>query len=89
MMVLQRMYVDQEARVLLPHCNESKTPSILKCHEVWKKALSAVCICCPEDEKATVQLLGSGVTLREVIKAAKILREEYQIQLECLQCDQF
>ncbi len=32
-----------------------------------------------EDEKATVQLLGSGVILREVIKAAKILREEYQI----------
>ena len=32
-----------------------------------------------EDEKATVQLMGSGVILREVIKAAKILREEYQI----------
>ena len=32
-----------------------------------------------KDEKATVQLLGSGVILREVIKAAKILRDEYQI----------
>ncbi len=32
-----------------------------------------------KDEKATVQLMGSGVILREVIKAAQILRDEYQI----------
>jgi len=32
-----------------------------------------------KDEKATVQLLGSGVILREVIKAGQILRDEYQI----------
>ena len=32
-----------------------------------------------KDEQATVQLFGSGVILREVIKAAKILRDEYQI----------
>lgn len=32
-----------------------------------------------KDEKATVQLLGSGVILREVQKASQILREEYQI----------
>lgn len=32
-----------------------------------------------KDDKATVQLLGSGVILREVIKAAHILRDEYGI----------
>ena len=32
-----------------------------------------------EDEQATVQLLGSGVILREVQKAAQILKDEYAI----------
>ena len=46
---------------------------------VLKKALNVVCTYFSKDENATVQLMGSGVILREVIKAAQILRDEYQI----------
>jgi pyruvate dehydrogenase E1 component len=75
---LQRMYVNQE-RVFyyLTVMNENyEHPEMPKgVEEGIKRGMYLL----EEDEKATVQLLGSGVILREVIKAAKILREEYQI----------
>ncbi|KAA8731290.1 pyruvate dehydrogenase (acetyl-transferring), homodimeric type [Acinetobacter qingfengensis] len=75
---LQRMYVNQE-RVFyyLTLMNENYThPEMPQgVEDGIKKGMYLF----EQDEKATVQLLGSGVILREVIKAAKILRDEYQI----------
>ena len=75
---LKRMYVNQE-RVFyyLTVMNENyEHPAMPQgVEEGIKRGMYLL----EEDEKATVQLLGSGVILREVIKAAKILREEYQI----------
>lgn len=75
---LKRMYADQE-RVFyyLTLMNENyEHPAMPQgVEEGIKRGMYLF----EEDEKATVQLLGSGVILREVIKAAKILRDEYQI----------
>ena len=75
---LQRMYVNQE-RVFyyLTLMNENyDQPAIPKdAEEGIKRGMYLL----EEDDKATVQLLGSGVILREVIKASQILRDEYQI----------
>ena len=75
---LQRMYVNQE-RVFyyLTVMNENyEHPEMPQgAEEGIKRGMYLL----QEDEKATVQLMGSGVILREVIKAAQILRDEYQI----------
>ncbi|TCM68754.1 pyruvate dehydrogenase E1 component [Acinetobacter calcoaceticus] len=76
---LQRMYVNQE-RVFyyLTLMNENYDQPALPqgAEEGIKRGMYLL----EDNGKATVQLLGSGVILREVIKAAQILREEYQIQ---------
>ncbi len=75
---LKRMYVHQE-RIFyyLTLMNENyQHPAMPQgVEEGIKRGLYLL----EQDEKATVQLLGSGVILREVQKAAKILRDEYQI----------
>ena len=75
---LQRMYVNQERvfyYLTLMNENYEHPPMPQGAEEGIKRGMYLL----EEDEKATVQLMGSGVILREVIKAAKILREEYQI----------
>ena len=71
---LQRMYVNQE-RVFyyLTVMNENyEHPEMPQgAEEGIKRGMYLL----QEDEKATVQLMGSGVILREVIKAAQILRD--------------
>ncbi|MNV39293.1 Pyruvate dehydrogenase E1 component [compost metagenome] len=75
---LQRMYVNQE-RIFyyLTVMNENyEHPEMPQgAEEGIKRGMYLL----QKDEKATVQLMGSGVILREVIKAAQILRDEYQI----------
>jgi pyruvate dehydrogenase E1 component len=75
---LQRMYVNQE-RVFyyLTLMNENYDQPALP--EGAEEGIKRGMYLFNQDEKATVQLLGSGVILREVIKAAQILRDEYQI----------
>jgi hypothetical protein len=75
---LQRMYVNQE-RVFyyLTVMNENYEHPAMP--EGAEEGIKRGMYLFEKDEKATVQLLGSGVILREVIKAAKILRDEYQI----------
>ncbi|MGO3383866.1 MAG: transketolase-like TK C-terminal-containing protein, partial [Acinetobacter guillouiae] len=75
---LQRMYVNQE-RVFyyLTLMNENYDQPALP--EGAEEGIKRGMYLFNKDEKATVQLLGSGVILREVIKAGQILRDEYQI----------
>lgn len=75
---LERMYVNQE-RVFyyLTVMNENYEHPAMP--EGVEEGIKRGMYLLEQDDKATVQLLGSGVILREVIKAAKILREEYQI----------
>ena len=75
---LKRMYVNQE-RVFyyLTVMNENYEHPAMP--EGAEEGIKRGMYLFEKDEKATVQLLGSGVILREVIKAAKILRDEYQI----------
>src|SRR5699024_6072667 len=75
---LQRMYVNQERvfyYLTVMNENYEHPPMPQGVEEGIKRGMYLL----EEDEKATVQLLGSGVILREVIKAGKILRDEYQI----------
>ena len=75
---LKRMYQDQERvfyylTVMNENYEHPEMPAGVE--EGIKRGMYLL----EKDEQATVQLLGSGVILREVIKAAKILRDEYQI----------
>ncbi len=75
---LQRMYVNQE-RVFyyLTLMNENYEHPAMP--EGVEDGIKRGMYLLERDDKATVQLLGAGVILREVQKAAKILRDEYQI----------
>ena len=75
---LKRMYVNQERvfyylTVMNENYEHPEMPQGVE--EGIKRGMYQL----EKDDKATVQLMGSGVILREVIKAAKILRDEYQI----------
>ncbi len=76
---LRRMYVNQE-RVFyyLTLMNENYDQPAFP--QAAEEGIKRGMYLFEENDKATVQLLGSGVILREVIKAAQILRDEYQIQ---------
>ncbi len=75
---LRRMYAEQE-RVFyyLTLMNENYEHPVMPqgVEEGIRKGMYLL----QADAQATVQLMGSGVILREVIKAAQILRDEYQI----------
>ncbi len=75
---LRRMYVQQE-RIFyyLTLMNENYAHPAMP--EGVEEGIKRGLYLLEHDEKATVQLFGAGVILREVQKAALILREEYQV----------
>ena len=75
---LRRMYAEQERvfyYLTLMNENYAHPPMPQGVEDGIRRGMYLL----QSDAQATVQLLGSGVILREVIQAAKILREEYQI----------
>ena len=81
---LKRMYQDQERvfyylTVMNENYSHPAMPESLDGGKSVEEGIRRGIYLLEKDEQATVQLLGSGVILREVIKASKILREEYQI----------
>ena len=81
---LKRMYQDQERvfyylTVMNENYEHPAMPESLDGGKSVEEGIRRGIYLFEKDDNATVQLLGSGVILREVIKASKILREEYQI----------